>query len=337
MQMATFKAATTTGTSVYADLAYAPYGETYAASGASDVSFTGQNNDRVSNLYDFLFREYHPVQGRWISPDPAGMAAVDPMNPESWNRYAYVGNSPLTATDANGLVTLPGCEEGDFGCGGGLDPGCGMWGGPEGDICTLLLPVIGRWGGGGGGSGSGGSGGGGGTDNGGSTGSGGGTSGSSGSGGRIANFPNEENLGLPPGVSGNWGGILGAVLPIDPSCEFGTCLPGVENFSPVGAVAGTVVCQLAEPCGVLEDVVVVGTGLAIAGIEAWQIYKLAKGGTQNVGHDYVRDEARQLARDLGISYCEALQKIYQAARAAGNSKKANDTKATQKQDGCRGH
>lgn len=167
MQMATFKAATTTGTSVYADLAYAPYGETYAASGASDVSFTGQNNDTVSNLYDFLFREYHPVQGRWISPDPAGMAAVDPMNPESWNRYAYVGNSPLTATDANGLVTLPGCEEGDFGCGGGLDPGCGMWGGPEGDICTLLLPVIGRWGGGGGGSGSGGSGGGGGTDNGG--------------------------------------------------------------------------------------------------------------------------------------------------------------------------
>ncbi|PYY08704.1 MAG: hypothetical protein DMG61_23695 [Acidobacteria bacterium] len=60
-------------------------------------------------------------------------------------------------------------------------------------------------------------------------------------------------------------------------------------------------------------------------------------GTQNVGHDYVRDEARQLAQGLGISYCEALQKIYEAARAAGNSKKANDTKATQKQGGCRGH
>lgn len=232
MQMATFKAATTSGTTVYADVAYAPYGESYAQSGASDLSFTGQNNDTVSNLYDFLFREYHPVQGRWISPDPAGLAAVDPTNPGSWNRYAYVENSPLTATDANGLVTLPGCEEGDFGCGGGLDPGCGMWGGPEGDICTLLLPVIGRWGGGGGGSGSGGSGGGGGTDNGGSTGSGGGTGGSSGSGGRIANFPNGENLGLPPGVSANWGGILGAVLPIDPTCEFGTCIPIGEGFSP---------------------------------------------------------------------------------------------------------
>ncbi len=194
-----------------------------------DLSFTGQNNDTVSNLYDFLFREYHPVQGRWISPDPAGLAAVDPMNPQTWNRYAYVGNSPLTSIDANGLVTLPGCEEGDLGCGLGGWGGCGALGGPEGDICTLLLPAIPIWGGGGEGSGSGGSGGGG-TTNGGSTGSGGGTSGSVGSGGRLANFPNGENLGLPPGVSANWGGILGALLPIDPSCEFGTCLPGVEPF-----------------------------------------------------------------------------------------------------------
>jgi hypothetical protein len=52
---------------------------------------------------------------------------------------------------------------------------------------------------------------------------------------------------------------------------------------------------------------------------------------------YIRQEARELARKLGISYCDALDMIYKAARAAGNSKKANDTKATQKQDGCRGH
>ena len=102
-QMATFKAATTTGTSVYADVAYAPYGEAYAQSGASDLSFTGQNNDTVSNLYDFLFREYHPVQGRWISPDPAGVGAADPMNPESWNRYAYVGNQPCDSIDPLGM------------------------------------------------------------------------------------------------------------------------------------------------------------------------------------------------------------------------------------------
>ena len=112
MQMATFKAATGTGTSVYADVAYAPYGEAYAQSGASDLSFTGQNNDTVSNLYDFLLREYHPVQGRWISPDPAGVAAVDPMNPQTWNRYAYVGGDPLSNVDPLGLGSSDGqCTE----------------------------------------------------------------------------------------------------------------------------------------------------------------------------------------------------------------------------------
>jgi hypothetical protein len=33
------------------------------------------------------------VQGRWLSPDPSGLAAVNPA--QSWNRYAYVGNRPL--------------------------------------------------------------------------------------------------------------------------------------------------------------------------------------------------------------------------------------------------
>ena len=43
------------------------------------------------------------MQGRWISPDPAGLSAVDPSNPQSWNRYAYVLNNPLSAIDLLGL------------------------------------------------------------------------------------------------------------------------------------------------------------------------------------------------------------------------------------------
>ena len=36
-------------------------------------------------------------------PDPAGLGAVDPTNPQSWNRYAYVLNNPLSSVDPTGL------------------------------------------------------------------------------------------------------------------------------------------------------------------------------------------------------------------------------------------
>jgi len=49
------------------------------------------------------YRTLHAVQGRWLSPDPAGRSAVDPANPQSWNRYAYVLNNPLSNIDPLGL------------------------------------------------------------------------------------------------------------------------------------------------------------------------------------------------------------------------------------------
>jgi RHS repeat-associated protein len=96
------------GTSrLYYDGAYAPYGENYAEAGTIDRSFTGQNQDTVNSgaypLYDFLYRQHHPVWGRWLSPDPAGLGAVDPTNPQSLNRYAYVLNNPMTLIDPLGL------------------------------------------------------------------------------------------------------------------------------------------------------------------------------------------------------------------------------------------
>ena len=87
----------------YGDVAYAPFGETYSIKNTPYLSFTGQQQDTVSGTYDFLYREYNPVQGRWISPDPSGLSAVDPTNPQSWNRYAYVLNNPLSNTDPLGL------------------------------------------------------------------------------------------------------------------------------------------------------------------------------------------------------------------------------------------
>jgi len=97
--------ATTPTQTVYSDTAYGPYGESYAVSGTADLDFTGQNQDTVTGLYDFMFREYNTTQGRWPSPDPAGMGAVSMGNPQTWNRYAYVGNTPLTSVDALGLLS----------------------------------------------------------------------------------------------------------------------------------------------------------------------------------------------------------------------------------------
>jgi RHS repeat-associated protein len=104
-------------TRLYYDGAYAPYGENYAEVGTIDRNFTGQNQDTISSgpypLYDFLAREYHPTWGRWLNPDPAGLAAVDPSNPQSWNRYAYVTNNPLALTDPTGLDD---CQPNDGAC-----------------------------------------------------------------------------------------------------------------------------------------------------------------------------------------------------------------------------
>jgi hypothetical protein len=73
-----------------------------------------------------MFREYSASQqGRWVSPDPAGLAAVIPTNPQSWNRYAYVNNNPLRLTDPLGLFPCGECGIG--GDDGGVDEGEGYF------------------------------------------------------------------------------------------------------------------------------------------------------------------------------------------------------------------
>jgi RHS repeat-associated protein len=125
--------ASTPTRTTFSDTALAPYGEAYAQSGTTDLNFTGMNQDVASGVYDFPAREYGAVPGRWPSPDPAGLAAVNPANPQSWNRYAYVQNDPLSFTDPQGLdcaVTVGGTFMGYIaGCGGGYSSGGGGGGG----------------------------------------------------------------------------------------------------------------------------------------------------------------------------------------------------------------
>ncbi len=90
---------------MYNDLAYAPFGEQYAAvgtTGVTNTSFAGLSQNIATSVYDAQFREYG-IQGRWPSPDPAGIASANPANPQSWNRYAYVMNNPLAFADPSGL------------------------------------------------------------------------------------------------------------------------------------------------------------------------------------------------------------------------------------------
>jgi len=99
----------TTGPSsaLIASQAYGPYGEPYATASSTDASFTGQQQGTVTGpagLYDFLLREQSPTQSRWLSPDPGGAATAVNAEPQSLNRYSYVGNVPLNSTDFNGLV-----------------------------------------------------------------------------------------------------------------------------------------------------------------------------------------------------------------------------------------
>lgn len=64
----------------------------------TDIQFTGQRLDDTG-LYYYGARFYDPAIGRFISPDSVG---PDLSNPQSFNRYSYVFNNPLTYNDPSG-------------------------------------------------------------------------------------------------------------------------------------------------------------------------------------------------------------------------------------------
>ena len=116
-QLGSAPLASTLTNTVWSAVGYAPYAEPFPSTG-SDRSFTGKKADINGDQYDFPMREYNPTQGRWWTPDPAGAAAVDPSDPQSFNRYAYVNGQPLGLIDPFGLSPIGVCpvaERGDVG------------------------------------------------------------------------------------------------------------------------------------------------------------------------------------------------------------------------------
>ncbi len=62
--------------------------------------FQGQLYDPALGTYSMRAREYDPTIGRFLSPDPIGLAGGD-------NLYAFVGDRPLTESDPSGLSPEP--------------------------------------------------------------------------------------------------------------------------------------------------------------------------------------------------------------------------------------
>jgi RHS repeat-associated protein len=81
-----------------------------------NYKFAGMERDPETGNDHTLFRSYRSNYGRWLSPDPADLAAADPTNPQSWNRYAYALNNPVNLTDPRGLDDCSDEDGGSDGC-----------------------------------------------------------------------------------------------------------------------------------------------------------------------------------------------------------------------------
>jgi RHS repeat-associated protein len=79
------------------------------------------------------------ILGRFLSPDPH---IPDPSNAQSYNRYSYVNNNPLSATDPTGFVEVPDPNNQDQGSGvggvGGDPPTGSLISGPSTGDLTIV-------------------------------------------------------------------------------------------------------------------------------------------------------------------------------------------------------
>ncbi|MFS1525698.1 RHS repeat-associated core domain-containing protein [Microbulbifer sp. 2304DJ12-6] len=100
-------------------LAYDPYGSRKSGDWSGEISnadlkallaaqglstnrgFTNHEQLDRTGLIHMNGRIYDPVLGRFLSPDPIVQA---PALSQSWNRYSYVMNNPLSANDPTGFI-----------------------------------------------------------------------------------------------------------------------------------------------------------------------------------------------------------------------------------------
>jgi RHS repeat-associated protein len=83
---------------------FLPFGEEWqpAVPPGDPRLFTGQEHDPETGLDYFGARYYRANIGRFTTVDPALDQGAALMDPQRWNRHAYVRNNPLRYTDPDG-------------------------------------------------------------------------------------------------------------------------------------------------------------------------------------------------------------------------------------------
>ena len=77
----------------------------YANQSETRKGYTGYEKDDESGLDFAQARYYNSVHGRFTSVDPLTASATI-RNPQTFNRYSYVLNSPYKFTDPLGLLAM---------------------------------------------------------------------------------------------------------------------------------------------------------------------------------------------------------------------------------------
>src|SRR5258708_12130092 len=85
---------------------YYPYGQIRSGGAQSKFLYTGQENDPETGLVYYHSRYYSPQMQRFVQPDTQLPNIYDP---QQLNRYAYVGNNPITYNDPTGHCFWDAC------------------------------------------------------------------------------------------------------------------------------------------------------------------------------------------------------------------------------------
>ncbi len=86
----------------FTQLAFGDGYQLVSGSDTDDAHYASLDYDAPTQTSHAQFRELDTIHGRWNSPDPYD-GSYDASNPQSFNRYAYALNNPLSFVDPSGL------------------------------------------------------------------------------------------------------------------------------------------------------------------------------------------------------------------------------------------